>query len=108
MFTKAPEPVRSWRELDGGVLAPGSPSFGVGDDELTIAQQGFEARPLRLSGSSSRVLDGEFARAPPLHPFCRNSSTRVDADVHSRRYEYALAPKGKDLVTLITALREWG
>jgi hypothetical protein len=24
----------------------------------------------RLSGPDVRVLDGEFARAPPLHPFC--------------------------------------
>lgn len=34
--------------------------------------------------------------------------TRVDAGVHGRRYEYVLAPKGKDLVTVMTALRQWG
>ena len=33
---------------------------------------------------------------------------RVDAGVHGRRYEYELTPKGKDLVTVMTALRQWG
>jgi DNA-binding HxlR family transcriptional regulator len=33
---------------------------------------------------------------------------RVDAGVHGTRYEYALTPRGKDLVTVMTALREWG
>jgi DNA-binding HxlR family transcriptional regulator len=32
----------------------------------------------------------------------------VDVGVHGTRYEYALTPKGKDLVTILTALREWG
>jgi DNA-binding HxlR family transcriptional regulator len=33
---------------------------------------------------------------------------RVDAGVHGTRYEYELTAMGKDLVTLITALRQWG
>ncbi|MBX3156481.1 MAG: helix-turn-helix transcriptional regulator [Deltaproteobacteria bacterium] len=33
---------------------------------------------------------------------------RVDAGVHGTRYEYELTAKGKDLVTLVTALRQWG
>lgn len=33
---------------------------------------------------------------------------RVDAGVHGTRYEYELTPKGKDLATVMTALREWG
>ena len=33
---------------------------------------------------------------------------RVDAGVHGTRYEYELTPMGKDLVTVITALRQWG
>ncbi len=33
---------------------------------------------------------------------------RVDAGRHGKRYEYALTPKGKDLLTVITALRQWG
>jgi DNA-binding HxlR family transcriptional regulator len=33
---------------------------------------------------------------------------RVDAGVHGERYEYELTPKGKDLVTILTALRQWG
>jgi DNA-binding HxlR family transcriptional regulator len=33
---------------------------------------------------------------------------RVDAGVHGTRYEYVLTPMGKDLATVITALRQWG
>jgi DNA-binding HxlR family transcriptional regulator len=33
---------------------------------------------------------------------------RIDVGRHGTRYEYALTPKGKDLLTVITALREWG
>jgi DNA-binding HxlR family transcriptional regulator len=33
---------------------------------------------------------------------------RIDAGQHGRRYEYALTQKGKDLITVLTALREWG
>ncbi len=33
---------------------------------------------------------------------------RVDAGVHGTRYEYELTPMGKDLVTVMTALRQWG
>ena len=33
---------------------------------------------------------------------------RVDAGVHGTRYEYELTPMGKDLVTAVTALRQWG
>lgn len=33
---------------------------------------------------------------------------RVDAGLHGTRYEYQLTPKGKDLITVITALRQWG
>lgn len=33
---------------------------------------------------------------------------RVDAGTHGRRYEYELAPRGKDLLTVLTALRQWG
>lgn len=33
---------------------------------------------------------------------------RVDAGVHGHRYEYELTRKGKDLVTVLTALRQWG
>jgi len=32
----------------------------------------------------------------------------VDVGQHGTRYEYTLSPKGKDLVTVLTALREWG
>jgi DNA-binding HxlR family transcriptional regulator len=33
---------------------------------------------------------------------------RVDAGVHGQRYEYELTARGKDLVTVLTALRQWG
>ncbi len=33
---------------------------------------------------------------------------RVDAGVHGQRYEYELTPMGKDLLTVLTALRQWG
>ena len=33
---------------------------------------------------------------------------KVDAGVHGRRYEYVLTPMGKDLTTVMTALRQWG
>lgn len=33
---------------------------------------------------------------------------KVDAGVHGTRYEYALTPRGKDLLTVMTALRQWG
>jgi DNA-binding HxlR family transcriptional regulator len=32
---------------------------------------------------------------------------RVDAGVHGTRYEYVLTPMGKDLATVMTALRQW-
>jgi DNA-binding HxlR family transcriptional regulator len=33
---------------------------------------------------------------------------RVDAGVHGTRFEYVLTAMGKDLVTVMTALRQWG
>lgn len=33
---------------------------------------------------------------------------RVEAGVHGHRYEYELTAKGKDLATVLTALRQWG
>jgi len=32
---------------------------------------------------------------------------RVDAGVHGPRFEYALTARGKDLITVLTALRQW-
>jgi DNA-binding HxlR family transcriptional regulator len=37
----------------------------------------------------------------------RGVLARVDAGVHGTRYEYELTPMGKDLITVITALRQW-
>jgi hypothetical protein len=33
---------------------------------------------------------------------------RVDVGEHGTHYEYALTPMGKDLATVMTALRQWG
>jgi len=33
---------------------------------------------------------------------------RVDAGVHGPRFEYVLTARGKDLATVLTALRQWG
>ena len=33
---------------------------------------------------------------------------KVDVGRHGTRYEYVLTPKGKDLITVVTALRQWG
>jgi DNA-binding HxlR family transcriptional regulator len=33
---------------------------------------------------------------------------RVDAGRYGKRYEYELTPMGKDLATVLTALRQWG
>lgn len=33
---------------------------------------------------------------------------RVEAGVHGHRHEYELTAKGKDLITVLTALRQWG
>jgi len=33
---------------------------------------------------------------------------KVDAGVHGTRFEYLLTRKGKDLLTVVTALRQWG
>jgi DNA-binding HxlR family transcriptional regulator len=33
---------------------------------------------------------------------------RVDQGVHGTRYEYELTPCGKDLIAVMTALRQWG
>ena len=34
--------------------------------------------------------------------------TRVEVGVHGSRFEYQMTPKGKDLATVFTALRQWG
>ena len=42
------------------------------------------------------------------HLVRRGVLARVDAGAHGVRYEYELTPKGKDLATVMTALRQWG
>jgi DNA-binding HxlR family transcriptional regulator len=43
-----------------------------------------------------------------LHLVRRGVLTRVNAGTHGTRYEYELTPMGKDLATVMTALRQWG
>ena len=42
------------------------------------------------------------------HLVRRGVLARVNAGTHGTRYEYELTPKGKDLATVMTALRQWG
>jgi DNA-binding HxlR family transcriptional regulator len=42
------------------------------------------------------------------HLVCHGVFERVDAGTHGTRYEYVLTPMGKDLATVMTALRQWG
>jgi DNA-binding HxlR family transcriptional regulator len=48
-----------------------------------------------LSARLARLVDGGVLE-------------RVDAGRHGTRYEYQLTPMGKDLATVLTALRQWG
>lgn len=42
------------------------------------------------------------------HLVARGVLARVNAGTHGTRYEYQLTPMGKDLATMMTALRQWG
>jgi DNA-binding HxlR family transcriptional regulator len=42
------------------------------------------------------------------HLVRRGVLARVNAGTHGTRYEYELTPMGKDLTTVMTALRQWG
>ena len=42
------------------------------------------------------------------HLVRRGVLARVNAGTHGTRYDYELTPKGKDLATVMTALRQWG
>jgi DNA-binding HxlR family transcriptional regulator len=57
---------------------------------------------LRL-GISKNVLTKRLT-----HLVAHQVLERVDAGTHGERYEYVLSSKGKDLITLLTALRQWG
>ena len=59
----------------------------------------FEAR----LGISKNILARRLA-----HLVRRGVLERIDAGTHGTRYEYVLSPMGKDLVTVMTALRQWG
>jgi DNA-binding HxlR family transcriptional regulator len=60
----------------------------------------------------------EFAEQLPIarnvltarleHLVAHGVLARVDAGVHGTRYEYELTAMGKDLITTVTALRQWG
>lgn len=59
----------------------------------------FEAR----LGISRNILTRRLA-----HLVDHDVLERVDAGRHGQRYEYVLTAKGRDLFTVITALRQWG
>ncbi len=54
-------------------------------------------------GISKNVLAQRLA-----HLVERGVLEMVDVGEHGTHYEYALTPMGKDLVVVITALRQWG
>jgi DNA-binding HxlR family transcriptional regulator len=53
-------------------------------------------------GISKNVLTQRLA-----HLVDRGVFARVDAGQHGTRYEYELTPMGRDLATVMTALRQW-
>lgn len=53
-------------------------------------------------GISKNVLTQRLSRLVE-----RGVLERVDAGQHGTRYEYVLTPMGKDLATVLTALRQW-
>jgi len=57
----------------------------------------------RTLGISKNILTRRLG-----HLVRRGILERVDAGRHGTRYEYALTPMGKDLATVMTALRQWG
>jgi len=59
----------------------------------------FEAR----LGISKNILTRRLA-----HLVEHGVLERVDAGRHGQRYEYVLTAKGRDLFTVLTALRQWG
>jgi DNA-binding HxlR family transcriptional regulator len=54
-------------------------------------------------GISKNVLTKRLA-----HLVERGVLSRVDVGEHGTHYEYELTPMGKDLATVMTALRQWG
>ena len=54
-------------------------------------------------GISKNVLAQRLA-----HLVANGVFERVDVGRHGIHYEYALAPRGRDLATVMTALRQWG
>ena len=54
-------------------------------------------------GISKNVLSGRLDHLVQHEVF-----ERVDVGVHGPRYEYVLTRRGKDLATVLTALRQWG
>ncbi|MCA9716764.1 MAG: helix-turn-helix transcriptional regulator [Myxococcales bacterium] len=56
----------------------------------------------RALGISKNVLSGRLTQLVE-----HGVLAQVDAGRHGTRYEYALTAKGKDLATVLTALRQW-
>ena len=56
-----------------------------------------------LLGISKNVLTQRLS-----HLVDRGVLEKIDVGEHGTHYEYALTPMGKDLVVVMTALRQWG
>lgn len=97
------------RSLDGEncSVARALDVLGDGWTMLVVREAFFGTRRFgdfeRALGIAKNVLTQRLA-----HLVERGVLERVDAGTHGTRYEYVLTPMGKDLVTVITALRQWG
>ena len=80
--------------------------FGDGWSLMVIRQAFFGARrfaDFERLGISKNILTKRLA-----HLVEQGIFTKSDAGQFGARYEYQLTTKGKDLLTMITAIRQWG
>lgn len=55
------------------------------------------------TGASKTVLSDRLG-----HLEAHGVLERIEAGVHGSRFEYGLTPRGRDLIVVLTALRQWG
>lgn len=81
----------------------------LGDEwSLLILREAFLGTR-RFSDFQSRLGVSKNVLSKRLRHLCDSGVLeRSDAGVHGTRYEYGLTHMGKDLVTVVTALRQWG
>ena len=81
----------------------------LGDEwSLLILREAFLGTR-RFSDFQARLGVSKNVLSKRLRHLCESGVLeRDDAGVHGTRYEYGLTRMGKDLVTVVTALRQWG